>query len=334
MIVSVKLGSDPARVREALAAHGLWVEPMIDKAGRTHFLVARHSAAVDVARLDAIEGVEAVALAKEPHPLCARQGKSAEPVRVGDVAFGRGAPPVWMSGPCSVESEAQVHALAARLAPLGVRFLRGGAFKPRTSPYAFQGHGEPALRWLREAADAHGMLVVTEVMSGDEAELGAKFADLVQIGSRNMQSYALLRLIARQGKPVLLKRGMAATVDEWLGAAEYCLLHGAPAVIFCERGIRGFDTQTRNVLDLGAVALLAHTLGQPVIVDPSHAAGRRDLIAPLARAALAVGAAGLMIETHDDPGHALSDGPQAIPAADMAALIDSIGAFARRSQHV
>jgi 3-deoxy-7-phosphoheptulonate synthase len=323
MLVSVKPGADPARVRDALVGRGLWVEAMIDASGRTHFLIARHSTAVDAATLAGIDGVDAVAQAKEPHPLCARQGAAAE-VRIAHIPFGRGAAPVWMSGPCSVESEAQVHALAARLAPLGVGFLRGGAYKPRSSPYAFQGHGEPALRWLREAADAHGMLVVTEAMGAEEASLVGRWADLVQIGSRNMQSYSLLRVVAQAGKPVLLKRGMAATVEEWLGAAEYCLLHGAPAVIFCERGIRGFDDRTRNVLDLGAVALLAHTLGQPVIVDPSHAAGRRDLIAPLARAALAVGAAGLMIETHDDPARALSDGPQAVPAGEMAALVQTV----------
>jgi 3-deoxy-7-phosphoheptulonate synthase len=333
VLVSVKPGASPSAVRDALVARGLWVEPMIDATGRTHFLVARHSAAVDATLLAAIDGVDAVAQAKEPHPLCARQGAAAAPVSIGGVAFGRGAAPVWMSGPCSVESEAQVHGLAARLAPLGVKFLRGGAFKPRSSPYAFQGHGEPALRWLREAADAHEMLVVTEAMSGEDAALVARYADLVQIGSRNMQSYALLRQVAQAQKPVLLKRGMAATVEEWLGSAEYCLLHGAPAVIFCERGIRGFDDRTRNVLDLGAVALLTHTLGQPVVVDPSHAAGRRDLIAPLARAALAVGAAGLMIETHDDPAKALSDGPQAILAGEMAALVDQVHASGR-SSHV
>lgn len=337
MLVSVRPGVEPARVRDALVARGLWVEALIDATGRTHFLVERHSAAVDPAQVASIDGVEAVAQAKDPHPLCARQGQGASPVSVGGVAFGRGAAPVWMSGPCSVESEAQVHGLAAQLAPLGVKFLRGGAYKPRSSPYAFQGHGEPALRWLREAADAHGMLVVTEAMGEAEVPLVARWADLVQIGSRNMQSYALLRVVAQAQKPVLLKRGMAATVEEWLGSAEYCLLHGAPAVIFCERGIRGFDDRTRNVLDLGAVALLTHTLGQPVVVDPSHAAGRRDLVAPLARAALAVGAAGLMIETHDDPARALSDGPQAVLAAEMPALVHAVTSAASataRSSHV
>jgi 3-deoxy-7-phosphoheptulonate synthase len=335
VLVSCRPGVEPARVRDALVARGLWVEALIDATGRTHFLVERHSAAVDPAQIASIDGVEAVAQAKDPHPLCARQGQGATPVTVAGVGFGRGAAPVWMSGPCSVESETQVHGLAARLAPLGVKFLRGGAYKPRSSPYAFQGHGEPALRWLREAADAHGMLVVTEAMGEAEVPLVARWADLVQIGSRNMQSYSLLRVVAQAQKPVLLKRGMAATVEEWLGSAEYCLLHGAPAVIFCERGIRGFDDRTRNVLDLGAVALLTHTLGQPVVVDPSHAAGRRDLVAPLSRAALAVGAAGLMIETHDDPARALSDGPQAVLAADMPALVQAVtSAVSGRSSHV
>jgi 3-deoxy-7-phosphoheptulonate synthase len=329
VLVSVKPGADPAHVRDELAARGLWVDAVIDKTGRTHFVVARHSAAIDPATLDGIEGVEAIALPKEAYPLVARQGRRPDPIRVGDVAFGRGAPPVWMAGPCASETEAQVHALAARLAPLGVKFLRGGAYKPRTSPYAFQGHGEPALRWMREAADANGMYVVTEAMSTEEAPSVARAADLVQIGSRHMQAFPLLRAVAAQRKPIVLKRGMSATVDEWLAAGEYCLLHGAPSVIFCERGIRSFDTTTRNLLDLGAVALLAHVHGQPVVVDPSHAAGRRDLVAPLARAGLAAGAAGLIIETHDDPGHALSDGPQALGAAEMAALVAST-----RSTHV
>ncbi len=226
-----------------------------------------------------------------------------------------------MCGPCAVESERHVFTLAERLAALGVAFLRGGAFKPRTSPYAFQGHGEPALGWMRRAADATGMKVVTEALAEADVEVVAEHADLVQVGSRNMHNYALLKAIGRTGRPVLLKRGMAATLDEWLHAGEYLLAGGAAGVVFCERGIRSFDDSTRNLLDLGAVALLAHVYRLPVIVDPSHGAGRRDLVLPLGRASLAAGAAGLMIESHDDPARALSDGPQAIPLAELPALV-------------
>jgi 3-deoxy-7-phosphoheptulonate synthase len=233
---------------------------------------------------------------------------------------GGGASPVLMAGPCSVESEAQIEGIARTLAPLGVRLLRGGAYKPRSSPYAFQGHGEVALGWLRRAASAHGMGVVTEAMSPEDVPMVAEMADLIQVGSRNMQNYALLRSIGRSSRPVLLKRGMVATIEEWLLAGEYCLYHGAKAVIFCERGVRGFDPATRNLLDLGAVALLAAVHRQPVVVDPSHAAGRRDLVIPMARAALAAGASGVLVEVHPDPGAALSDGPQAVAPEALAAL--------------
>jgi 3-deoxy-7-phosphoheptulonate synthase len=228
-----------------------------------------------------------------------------------------------MCGPCSVESPEQIDRLAHALSGLGVAFLRGGAFKPRTSPYGFQGHGAQALGWLRAAAHTHGMRVVTEALSEADVDTVAEHADLVQIGSRNMQDFALLRAVGQAGLPVLLKRAVSATIDEWLLAAEHLLVHGAAGVVLCERGIRGFDPSTRNVLDLGAVAVL-HARGVPVLVDPSHAAGRRDLVPPLARAALAAGAAGLMIEVHDAPGQALSDGPQALHPTDLAALLASM----------
>ena len=190
----------------------------------------------------------------------------------------------------AVESEARIFAIAKELARQGVRFLRGGAFKPRTSPYAFQGCGVAALDWLRRAADAHEMAVVTEVMSETDVAVVAERADVIQVGSRSMQSFALLKAIGRAHKPVLLKRSMSATLEEWLLAGEYLLAHGATSLAFCERGLRHFDPSTRNLLDLSAVALLAHVHELPVIVDPSHAAGRRDLVLPLAHAALAAGA--------------------------------------------
>lgn len=302
-------------MQRALTGMGLWVRRMDGET--VQFIVEPGSANVDPASLRDIEGVAAVAAEPSPHPLLDAQEHA---VLAGGVAFGAGAEPVLMAGPCSVESEEQIHGIAARVAEVGGTFLRGGAFKTRTSPYAFQGRGEEALRWLRDAADAHGLAVVTEALSPEQTPVVARYADLIQIGSRNMQNSPLLSAAAAQDRPILLKRGMAATIDEWLLAGEYCLLHGAPAVVFCERGIRSFDPRTRNLLDLGAVALLAGVHGFPVIVDPSHATGRRDLLRPLSRAAIAAGAAGVMVETHPDPGSALSDASQALPLQDLADL--------------
>lgn len=320
MIVVLERGANPADVHRELVERGLWVVPL--EGGPTpQFLVEPQSAAPARESLLGIAGVEAVASPRSAHPLVDAQSPVVE---IGGTRLGPGAPPVFIAGPCSVESERQIHAMAARLSGLGVRFLRGGAFKPRTSPYAFQGHGDAALSWMREAADENGLQVVTEVLDPRDAPRVARFADLLQIGSRNMQNFALLRAAAHEHKPVLVKRGMAATIDEWLLAGEHCLVHGAAAVVFCERGIRGFDSSTRNLLDLGAVALLSQVYRMPVIVDPSHAVGRRDLVPALSRAAIAAGAAGLMLETHDDPGHALSDGPQALLPDQLSELLTGL----------
>jgi 3-deoxy-7-phosphoheptulonate synthase len=320
MIVTLKREADPSSIQRQLAERGLWAQ-RLEGGNRVYFLVEPHSQRVAGDAVMAIAGVESVAESPSAHPRVDAQPRT---VRIGRVSVGEGAPPALMAGPCSVESEPQLEIIAAALEKAGATFLRGGAFKPRSSPYAFQGRGPSALRWLRDAADRHGLLVVTEAVGAEDVEAVAEVADLVQVGSRNMHNSALLRTVGRAGKPVLLKRGMAATIEEWLLAAEYCLAHGAPGVIFCERGLRGFDPSTRNVLDFGAVALLAHVLHQPVIVDPSHGAGRRDLILPLARAALAAGASGLMIETHPDPGRALSDGPQALPLAALNDLLSPV----------
>ena len=326
MIVTLKSNADPAPVQRELVRRGLWVRRLEGGDG-VQFLIEPRSASVARPELLAIEGVASVAVETPLHPRVDRQ---TELVNVAGVPVGVAAEPVFMVGPCSVESEAQIDSIASRLAPLGVQFLRGGAFKARTSPYDFQGHGADALGWLRSAADAHGLKVVTEVLAVEDAERVAKRADMLQIGSRNMQNFALLRAASAQNRPMLLKRGMAATVDEWLLAGEYCLVHGAPSVVFCERGIRGFDPSTRNLLDLGAVALLANVHRLPVIVDPSHGAGRRDLLPALSRAALAAGACGLMLETHDDPGSALSDGPQALPPAQLETLLHGLRPTAER----
>ncbi|HUF11592.1 MAG TPA: 3-deoxy-7-phosphoheptulonate synthase [Longimicrobiales bacterium] len=326
MIITLKNDADPAPVQRELVRRGLWVR-RLEGGDNIQFLIEPRSANVPRQTLLAIDGVATVAVETPLHP---RIDQQTEVVNVAGVPVGVAAPAAFMAGPCSVESEAQIHAIAARLAPLGVQFLRGGAFKARSSPYDFQGHGEAALGWLRSAADAHGLRVVTEVLSPDDAGRVAARADLLQIGSRNMQNFALLRAAAVQNRPMLLKRGMAATVDEWLLAGEYCLVHGAPSVVFCERGIRGFDPSTRNLLDLGAVALLANVHRLPVIVDPSHGAGRRDLLPALSRAALAAGACGVMLETHDDPGSALSDGPQALPPEQLESLLRGLRPTAER----
>jgi 3-deoxy-7-phosphoheptulonate synthase len=321
MLVTLTRGADPAAVGRALTARGLWAQ-RLDGADAPIFWIQPGSQRVARGELLEIPGVAAVAEAASSHP---RVDAQPAVVTVGRVPVELGgARPVVMAGPCSIESAEHAHEIAGRLAALGVTFLRGGAFKPRTSPYAFQGHGARALGWLREAADTAGMNVVTELLAVEDAEAVGAAADLVQIGSRSMHMAPLLAAAGRIGKPILLKRGMSATVEEWLGAAEYCLLAGAPAVVFCERGVRSFDPATRNLLDLGAVALLAHAHRLPVVVDPSHAVGRRDLVRPLARAALAAGAAGLLIEVHDAPERALSDGPQALSTRELGALLEEV----------
>jgi 3-deoxy-7-phosphoheptulonate synthase len=320
MIVTLRSNADVDAVRRALIARGLWVTPLHDGGRVAHYAVSEASRSVAPDSLRDIDGVATVAAPSSPHPRIDAHGPVAD-VRGALLGGGR---PVFLCGPCAVESEERIHGIAREVAAAGATFLRGGAYKPRTSPYAFQGHGEEALRWMRRAADAHGLKVVTEALGESDVNLVAEYADLVQIGSRNMQNFSLLKAAGRTGRAVMLKRAMAATVEEWLLAGEYLLAHGAASVVFCERGIRGFDPGTRNLIDLGAVAMLAHVHRLPVVVDPSHATGRRDLVVPLARAALAAGAAGVMIETHDDPGCALSDGPQALPLHDLRGALGAL----------
>ena len=316
MIVTLDANANGEAVRRELVGRGLWVQRFeATEEGPGYYFIEAGSSAIDANELRLLEGVASVATRPVLHPLLDRQPPR---VNVGGIAIGAGADPVLIAGPCSVESPEGIDRIAGRLAGFGVRFLRGGAYKPRTSPYSFQGHGARALRWMRDAADTHGMRVVTEAIGVAEVAPVAEVADLMQIGSRNMHHAPLLRAAGATGKPILLKRAMAATVHEWLLAAEYCLSYGAAGVILCERGLRGFEPNMRHLLDLGSVALLAHVHWLPVIVDPSHGAGRRDLIAPLCRAAIAAGAAGLMVETHDDPGRALSDGSQALPIEEIA----------------
>jgi 3-deoxy-7-phosphoheptulonate synthase len=250
-------------------------------------------------------------------------------VRAGGVAIGAGL--VVIAGPCSVESRRQILETARSVKAAGANMLRGGAYKPRTSPYDFQGLGAKALGWLAEAREETGLPVVTEVLSQEDVERVAEHADLIQVGARNMQNTALLRKLARTKKPILLKRGPSATIAEWLLAAEYLLAGGNPNVVLCERGIRTFETATRNTLDLAGVALVKQLSHLPVIVDPSHATGLSSLVPAASRAAVAVGADGLLIEVHPRPAEAWSDGAQSLEPAAFAALIQELRAWPVRA---
>lgn len=233
------------------------------------------------------------------------------------------------AGPCSVESREQIEATAKAVAAKGANVLRGGAFKPRSSPYSFQGLGADGLKMLRDAADRYRMAVVTEVLDPREVELVAAHADMLQIGARNMQNFSLLREAGESAKPVLLKRGICATIDEWLMAAEYLLVAGNSNVVLCERGIRSFDNSTRNVLDIAAVPLLHSLTHLPVVVDPSHGTGVAELVSPMALAAVAAGADGLLVEVHPDPASASSDGPQSLTFEQFATLMAGLETIAR-----
>jgi len=230
---------------------------------------------------------------------------------------------IIIGGPCAVESSAQMEQVASHLVN-SVQALRGGVYKPRTSPYSFQGLGEEGLKIFAHIRERYNLPVVTEVMSISQIETVAAYADMLQIGSRNMQNFDLLKALGQAGKPILLKRGLAATIEEFINAAEYILSHGNPDVVLCERGIRSFDNYTRNVLDLGAVAALKQLTHLPVIVDPSHAVGKRELVAPLAKAAIACGADGLIIECHPEPEKSVSDARQALSLEDMVQLVKSL----------
>jgi 3-deoxy-7-phosphoheptulonate synthase len=234
-----------------------------------------------------------------------------------------------MAGPCAVESEEQIRRTARAVAGMGARVLRGGAFKPRTSPYSFQGLGEEGLRLLRSAADEFGLLLVSEIMDARQLEVVCRHVDILQIGSRNVQNFTLLKAVGGASRPVLLKRGMASTIDEWLQAAEYVMAEGNHQVILCERGIRTFETYTRNTLDLSAVPVVKSLSHLPVIVDPSHAVGVRDVVIPMARAAVAAGADGLLVEVHCDPDAALCDGSQSLVPSQLAELGEGIASVAK-----
>ena len=278
--------------------------------------------------LAAIPGVESVLAVMKPYKLVAKNGAAPPPVAIGNVKFGHGQPIVLISGPCSVESKEQLLSIAGAVKKAGARVLRGGAFKPRTSPYSFQGLGEDGLRYLAEVRAETGLPVITEIMDTRHLAMMEKYTDCLQIGSRNMQNFALLKEVGRSKLPVMLKRGFSATINDLLMSAEYILSEGNPNVLLCERGIRTFETMTRNTLDLNAVPILKAKTRLPVVVDPTHGIGLRDYIPQMSLAAVAAGADALMIEVHHDPERARSDGEQALMPEIFAELVQRIRAVA------
>lgn len=280
-------------------------------------------------QIEAMDGVERCVKIVQPYKLAGREFHP-EPsiVRVGDTVVGGDGLTV-IAGPCAVESEEQIVGVARSVRDAGASMLRGGAFKPRTSPYSFQGLEEEGLRLLAMARAETGLPVVTEVMDTEDVELVAEYADMLQIGARNMQNFPLLKEVGRIGKPVLLKRGLAATIEEWLMAAEYVMSAGNPNVVLCERGIRTFETATRNTLDLNAVPVAKQLSHLPIIVDPSHGTGQWRYVTPMARAAVAAGADGLMIEVHPVPEHAVSDGAQSLKPEKFHELMHEVSAVAQ-----
>jgi len=261
---------------------------------------------------ESMKGVETTVAISKSYKLASREfHPQSSVIDVAGVKIGDGTP-VVMSGPCAVESREQLFEAADIVKKAGAQFLRGGAYKPRTSPYSFQGLEEQGLKYLAEARERTGLRVVTEVTTVEAVDRVAAYADMLQVGARNMQNFGLLKAVGKTGKPVLLKRGLAATLNEWLNAAEYIMNEGNPNVVFCERGIRTYETYTRNTLDLSAVAAIKHLSHLPIIVDPSHGTGKWRMVQPMAFAAIAAGADGLMIEMHPNPEKALSDGPQSL----------------------
>ena len=296
-----------------------------DPGGRAGVEVRQRLAGDATLTISRMPGVAFVLDEASPHP---KASAASGEVRVGRAVFG-GPALVVIAGPCAVESEEQLEASAAAAAKADALVLRGGAYKPRTSPYSFQGRGEDGLKMLRAVADRHGLAVVTEVLAPEAVPLVAEHADALQVGSRNMQNFALLRAVGQSTRPVVLKRGMSATIEEWLLAAEYILDGGNERVILCERGVRSFDPAARNLLDLSAVPLLRERTKLPIIVDPSHGVGVRSAIPAMAMAAVAAGADGLMLECHPDPGVAKSDGFQALLPEQLADVVAKARAVAQ-----
>jgi 3-deoxy-7-phosphoheptulonate synthase len=332
MLVVMKHNATEAEVRavvEAIEEMGYQARA-IPGGQRTAVGLIGNDGRVDSGRLEGLDGVLEVIPVTHPYKQVSREWREADTVvRLGNGTTIGGREIAVMAGPCAVESLAQILDIAQRVREAGATVLRAGAFKPRTSPYSFQGLGRVGLEHLARAREVSGLAIVTEAMDPESVEIVAEHADIVQIGARNMQNYPLLRAAGRCRRPVLLKRGIAATIDELLLAAEYLLAEGNDDVILCERGVRGFDSHTRNLLDLTAIPVVQALSHLPIIADPSHGTGVRAKVIPMARAAVAAGADGLIVEVHPDPPHALSDGAQSLFPEQFAELMAQIGAIAR-----
>jgi 3-deoxy-7-phosphoheptulonate synthase len=327
VIVVMKSDAEPSQVDgviERLKEHGLGAHVSGGKE-RTVIGVIGVGFSPDLPEtMELLPGVDHVTRITRPYKLASREFRPTPTiVRVGEVSFGADEF-IVMAGPCSVESREQLLETARAVKQAGARALRGGAYKPRTSPYAFQGLGRAGLELLAEAREETGLPIITEVLEPGDVELVADYTDIVQIGARNMQNFPLLKEVGRGPRPVLLKRGMSGTIEEWLMAAEYVMSSGNFQVILCERGIRTFETAARNTLDLSAVPIVKRLSHLPIIADPSHGTGKWYLVRPLALAALAVGSDGLLIEVHPSPDHALSDGPQSLNFENFAAMMDTL----------
>jgi 3-deoxy-7-phosphoheptulonate synthase len=317
---------DVAEVVRVVTELGLRAHPL-PGANRTAIGVTGNHGAVDATRFETLSGVAEAIRVTKPYKLISLDLKPEKTiVRVGDAAIG-GDELALIAGPCAIESRAQAFAIAETVRRSGARFFRGGAYKPRTSPYAFQGLGEEGLKILADVREAYGLKIVTEALDEHGVDLVERYGDVIQLGARNMQNFSLLKRAGRSPLPVLLKRGLAATLDEWLLAAEYIMAEGNYNVVLCERGIRTFAQHTRNTLDLAAIPAVRRLSHLPVVIDPSHGTGKNYMVTPLARAGVATGADGLIIEVHDQPERALSDGAQALTLEQYEQLVTEVRAI-------
>jgi len=317
---------DVANVIRVVSELGYKAHPL-PGANRTAIGITGNQGAVDVTRFETLPGVAEAIRVTKPYKLISLDLKPEKTiVRVGDATIG-GEELALIAGPCAIESRAQAFAVAETVRRSGARFFRGGAYKPRTSPYAFQGLGEEGLRILADVREAYGLKIVTEALDEHGVDLVERYADVIQLGARNMQNFSLLKRAGRSPLPVLLKRGLAATLDEWLLAAEYIMAEGNYNVVLCERGIRTFAQHTRNTLDLAAIPAVRRISHLPVVIDPSHGTGKNYMVTPLARAGVATGADGLIIEVHDQPERALSDGAQALTLREYEQLVTEVRAI-------
>jgi 3-deoxy-7-phosphoheptulonate synthase len=333
MLVVMKNDATEAQVQavireiEAMGYRGI---PM-PGAQRTAVCIIGNRGLVEDSRLLALDGVKETIRVTKPYKLVSRETHpESTVVNIGGVKIGGGGI-VVMAGPCAVESEEQALTIASFVKKCGAQVFRGGAFKPRTSPYSFQGLGEKGLKILERVRQETGLLIVTEATDHTNIDIVERYADIIQVGARNMQNYSLLRRAGQASKPILLKRGMAATIEELLMSAEYIMSEGNSRIILCERGIRTFSDNTRNTLDLSAIPSIKEASHLPIVVDPSHAAGRRDYVIPLSRGAVAVGADGLLVEVHHDPMHALSDGMQSLYPEQFEELMGEVSRFQSRA---